>query len=105
MGKKFREFRVLEKIIHRKQKFYMVHTLFLTDLRNFNPAKYTTYTVSSDVCIKHATVQPVNFADKYFAIFQFFPILQIKCLWLFTRERNCTCAEPRFVQKIKFYTN
>ena len=45
VGKIFREFRVLEKIIHRKQKIYMVHTLFLTDLRNFNPAKYTTYTV------------------------------------------------------------
>ena len=39
------EFRVLEKIIHRKQKFYMVHTLFLTDSRKFNPMKYTTYTV------------------------------------------------------------
>ena len=24
----------------------MVHTLFLTDLRNFNPTKYTPYTVS-----------------------------------------------------------
>ena len=24
----------------------MVHTLFLTDSRNFNPTKYTTYTVS-----------------------------------------------------------
>ena len=46
MGKKFRKFRVLEKIIHRKQKIYMVHTLFLTDSQNFNPAKYTTYTVA-----------------------------------------------------------
>ena len=43
-GKKFREFCVLEKIIHRK-KIYMVHTLFLTDSRKFNPPKYTTYTV------------------------------------------------------------
>ena len=40
----FCEFRVLEKIIHRK-KNYMVCTLFLTDLQKFNPAKYTTYTV------------------------------------------------------------
>ena len=105
MGKKFRKFRILEKIIHRKQKIYMVHTLFLTDSCNFNPAKYTTYMVSGDVCIKHTTVQPVNFADKYFAIFQFFPILWIKCLRLFTRERHCTCAESCFVQKIKFYKN
>ena len=44
-GCNFCEFRVLEKIIHRKQKFYMVHTLFLTDSRKFNPTKYTTYTV------------------------------------------------------------
>ena len=51
------------------------------------------------------TIQLVNFADKYFAIFQFFPILRIKCLRLFTRERHCACAEPRFVQKIKFYAN
>ena len=29
----------------QKTKFYMVHTLFLTDSRKFNPAKYTTYTV------------------------------------------------------------
>ena len=54
---------------------------------------------------KWNTVQPVNFADKYFAIFQFLPILRIKCLQLFTREHHCACAEPRFVQKIKFYTN
>ena len=45
----FREFRVLEKIIHRKQKFYMVHTLFLTDSRKFNPTKYTTYTVNREI--------------------------------------------------------
>ena len=42
MGEKFREFCVLEKIIHRKQKIYMVHTLFLTDSRKFNPTKYIT---------------------------------------------------------------
>ena len=36
------KFHVLEKIIiHRKQKIYMVHILFLTDSRNFNPTKYT----------------------------------------------------------------
>ena len=29
----------------QKTKFYMVHTLFLTDSQKFNPAKYTTYTV------------------------------------------------------------
>ena len=29
----------------QKTKIYMVHTLFLTDSRKFNPAKYTTYTV------------------------------------------------------------
>ena len=29
----------------QKTKFYMVHTLFLTDSRKFNPVKYTTYTV------------------------------------------------------------
>ena len=40
-GKKFHEFYVLEKIIHRKQKIYMVHTLFLTDSQNLNPTKYT----------------------------------------------------------------
>ena len=34
-----------EKIIHRKQKIYIVHTLILTDSQKFNPAKYTTYTV------------------------------------------------------------
>ena len=45
MGKKFREFRILEKTIHRKQKIYMVHTLFLTNSRNFNPTKYTPYTI------------------------------------------------------------
>ena len=44
-GKNFREFRVLEKNYTQKTKFYMVHTLFLTDSRKFNPAKYTTYTV------------------------------------------------------------
>ena len=37
--------------------------------------------------------------------FQFFPILRIKCLWLFMRQSHCACAEPRFVQKIKFYAN
>ena len=47
-GCNFREFRVLEKIIHRKQKNYMVHTLFLTDSRKFNPTKYTTYTVQGE---------------------------------------------------------
>ena len=47
-GRKFREFHVIEKIIHRKQKIYMVHTLFLTELRNFNPAKYTTYMLCCD---------------------------------------------------------
>ena len=45
VGIKFRDFRVLEKIIHRKQKIYMVHTLFLTDSQNFNPTKYMAYTV------------------------------------------------------------
>ena len=45
MGIKFRDFCVLEKIIHRKQKIYMVHTLFLTNSQNFNPAKYMAYTV------------------------------------------------------------
>ena len=50
MGKKFREFHVLEKIIHRKQNIYMVHTLLLTDLRNFNLTKYTIYTVYARVC-------------------------------------------------------
>ena len=45
VGKEFCEFCVLEEIIHRKQKIYMVHTLFLTDSRNFNPTKYTAYTV------------------------------------------------------------
>ena len=44
-GKNFHEFRVLEKNYTQKTKFYMVHTLFLTDSRKFNPAKYTTYTV------------------------------------------------------------
>ena len=45
-GEKFHEFRIfLEKIINRKQKIYMVHTLFLTDSRKFNPTKYTTYTI------------------------------------------------------------
>ena len=34
-GEKISRFR------HRKQNIYMVHTLFLTDLRNFNPRKYT----------------------------------------------------------------
>ena len=45
MGIKFHEFCVLEKIIHRKQKIYMVHTLFLTNSQYFNPTKYTPYTV------------------------------------------------------------
>ena len=45
MGKNFREFHVLEKNYTQKTKFYMVHTLFLTDSRKFNPAKYTIYTV------------------------------------------------------------
>ena len=44
-GKKFCKFCILEKIIHRKQKIYMVHTLILTDSRNFNPAKIIPYTV------------------------------------------------------------
>ena len=44
-GKKFRKFRILERIIHRKQKIYIVYTLFLTDSRNFNPVKYTPYMV------------------------------------------------------------
>ena len=42
MGKKFR---VLEKNYTQKTKFYMVHTLFLTDSQNFNPMKYTPYMV------------------------------------------------------------
>ena len=40
---------------------------------------------------------------KYFAIWQFSPILQINCLQLFTWQHHCACAEPCFVQKIKFY--
>ena len=44
-GENFREFHVLEKIIHRKHKIYMVNYLFLTDSWNFNPAKYTTYKI------------------------------------------------------------
>ena len=46
MGENFREFCVLEKNYTQKTKIYMVHTLFLTNSRKFNPAKYTTYTVS-----------------------------------------------------------
>ena len=29
----------------------MVHTLFLTDSRNFNPAKYMVYTVIDFICV------------------------------------------------------
>ena len=54
-------------------------------------------------CKFYVTLQPVHFADKYFAIWQFSPILQINCLQLFTRQHYCACAEPCFVQKIKFY--
>ena len=41
-GEKISRFR---KNYTQKTKMYMVHTLFLTDSRNFNPTKYTTYTV------------------------------------------------------------
>ena len=43
-GKIFANF-AFKKNYTQKTKFYMVHTLFLTDSRKFNPAKYTTYTV------------------------------------------------------------
>ena len=41
----------LEKIIHRKKLIFMVHTLFLTNSQNFNPVKYTIYTVYATVTI------------------------------------------------------
>ena len=44
-GEKFSRILCFRKIIHRKQKIYMVHTLFLTDSQNFNHVKYTTYMV------------------------------------------------------------
>ena len=64
MGKKFRKFRVLEKIIHRKQKIYMVHTLFLTDSQNFNPIGYTPYTV---VIYEHLFThfEPMTISQKF----------------------------------------
>ena len=43
-GKIFANF-AFKKNYTQKTKFYMVHTLFLTDSRKFNPAKYTIYTV------------------------------------------------------------
>ena len=38
-----------KKILHRKQIIYMVHTLFLTDLRNFILEKYILYTVLLEI--------------------------------------------------------
>ena len=61
--KKFREFRVLEKNLTQKTKIYMVHTLFLTDSRKFNPAKYTTYNVIPILCM-HAC-STLTMADVY----------------------------------------
>ena len=43
-GKIFANFAFLKKST-QKTKIYIVHTLFLTDWRKFNPVKYTTYTV------------------------------------------------------------
>ena len=50
--KKFCEFRVLEKNYTQKTKIYMVHALFLTNSRKFNPAKYTTYTVGGKLYVR-----------------------------------------------------
>ena len=58
-GKKFREFHVIEQIIHRKQKkIYMVHILLLTDSQNFNPVKNTPYMVllHCDTNVSAATI-------------------------------------------------
>ena len=44
-GENFSRISRFRKNYTQKTKFYMVHTLFLTDSRKFNPAKYTTYTV------------------------------------------------------------
>ena len=44
-GEKFLQISRFRKNYTQKTKFYMAHTLFLTDLQKFNPAKYTTYTV------------------------------------------------------------
>ena len=44
-GEKFSRISCFRKNYTQKTKIYMVHTLFLTDSRNFNPTKYTTYTV------------------------------------------------------------
>ena len=40
-GEKILQILRFRKIIHRKQKIYMVHIIFLTNSQNFNPAKYT----------------------------------------------------------------
>ena len=44
-GEKFSWISRFRKNYTQKTKFYKVHTLFLTDLRKFNPTKCTTYTV------------------------------------------------------------
>ena len=67
--------------IHKNKINYVIYILFLTD---FIPAKIT--------------VQLVNFADKYFANCQIFPILWIKRLRLFMRQHTAPaqttfCAE------------
>lgn len=41
-----RIFRVSNKIIHKNQLIYIVHTLFLTFSQTFNPLKISTYTLT-----------------------------------------------------------
>ena len=41
-----RIFHVSNKIIHKNQLIYMVHTLFLTFSQTFNPLKISTYTLT-----------------------------------------------------------
>ena len=44
-GEKILQILCFRKNYTQKTKIYMVHTLFLPDLKKFNPTKYTTYTV------------------------------------------------------------
>ena len=55
----------LRKNYTQKTKFYMFHTLFLTNSRKFNPAKYTTYTVTCNTSINNKqTITKVIFYQK-----------------------------------------
>ena len=70
--------------------------------RNYNKVIHiNTCTVRMKLgCVHVHTVQQLNFADKKFAISQLFCGSKIIFVII---QHHCACAEPHFVQTIKFY--